>query len=93
MAVNESRSLNKSLDEGSTDGKYRKVRPNTTVDPGSGEDITNANRRGLHPYWNYGFIDTEAPTKVTPLKGSASSRPRSSTPVADISNNEMGANY
>ena len=37
MATNESRSLNKSMDEGATDGKYRKVRPNTTVAPGTGD--------------------------------------------------------
>ena len=86
-------SLNNSLNEGATDGKFRKVRPNTTVAPGTGEDLTLANRRGLHPYWNYGFLDTEAPVQVNPLATSASSKPRSATPVADISNNQMGANY
>ena len=58
MATNESRSLNKSMDEGATDGKYRKVRPNTTVAPGTGDEIMLANRRGLNPYWNYDFIDS-----------------------------------
>ena len=57
----ENKSLNQSVNEGATDGKYRKVRPNTTVAPGTGEDITLANRRGLHPYWNYDFIDQETP--------------------------------
>jgi hypothetical protein len=52
-----------------------------------------ANRRALNPYWNYDFIDTESTTKVNPLSNSASSKPRSPMPVADISNNEMGANY
>jgi hypothetical protein len=31
MATNESRSLNQSMADGATDGKYRKARPNTTV--------------------------------------------------------------
>ena len=86
-------SLNAALDEGATDSKYRKVRPNTTVAPGTGEDLTLANRRGLHPYWNYDFIDSETPAKVNPLSDSASGKPRSPMPVADISNNQMGANY
>jgi hypothetical protein len=29
MATNESRSLNQSMADGATDGKYRKARPNT----------------------------------------------------------------
>ena len=53
----ENKSLNQSVNEGATDGKYRKVRPNTTVAPGTGEDIPLANRRGLHPSWNYDVID------------------------------------
>jgi hypothetical protein len=93
MATNETRSLNGGLTEGSTDGKYRKVRPNTEVAAGTGEDLTLANRRGLHPYWNYDFIDQEAPSKVNPLATSASSKPRSPMPVADTFNNQMGANY
>ena len=93
MAVNESGSLNKSLSEGSTDGKYRKTAPNRTVDPGMGDDITMANRRGLHPYWNYDFIDQEAPIKVEPGKMDASSKKRSPMPVADISNNQMLGTY
>jgi hypothetical protein len=52
-----------------------------------------ANRRGLNPYWNYDFIDQEATTQVNPLSNSAASKPRSPMPVADISNNQMGANY
>ena len=44
MATNETGSLNQSLNEGATDGKYRKVRPNTTVAKGSGDDLTLGNR-------------------------------------------------
>lgn len=94
MATNESRSLNTSMNDGATDGKYRKVRPNTTVvDPSTGDDIVRANRRGLHPYMNYGFIDQETAVKVSPLSDAASAARRSATPVADIENNQMGANY
>ena len=93
MAVNETRSLNGGLTEGSTDGKYRKVRPNTEVATGTGDDITLANRRGLHPYWNYDFIDQAAPSMVEPGAMSASSKKRAPMPVADTYNNQMGANY
>jgi hypothetical protein len=68
MAVNISRSQNAELLEGATDGKYRKVRPNTTVAPGTGESATLANRRGLHAQMNYDFIAAEAPNKVNPGK-------------------------
>lgn len=61
MAVNTSRSMNKSLKEGTTDGKYRKVRPNTEVAEGSGDQETLSNRQMLNPFYNYGFITTEAP--------------------------------
>lgn len=94
MATNESRSLNSSLNEGATDGKYRKVRPNTTVaDPSAGDDIMRANRSGLNPYWNYDFIEQEATVKVNPVSGKSSTARRSPMPVADIMNNQMGANY
>ena len=89
----ENKSLNQSLGEGSTDGKYRKVRPNTTVAPGMGDEIVEANRRDLHPYWNYDFIDQEKPVKVEPGKTNVSSRPRAPMPVADISNNKMLGTY
>jgi len=93
MATNESRSLNQSLDEGATDGKYRKVRPNTTVSPGMGDEIMKANRRDLNPYWNYDYIDQEDPSKVNPLKKtSGGSSPRVDN-VADTENNKMGATY
>jgi len=66
MAVNKSRSENKSMLEGATDGKYRKRRPNTTVAPGQGDQTVVQNRAGLHPYMNYGFINSEDPNKVNP---------------------------
>lgn len=66
MAVNSSRSMNASLNEGATDGKYRKVRPDTQVGPGS-ED-TLANRQSLQPFYGYGFITSEYPNKVNPGK-------------------------
>lgn len=68
MTVNSSRSMNKSLDEGATDGKYRKVRPNTEVMPGLGTDETTRNRGTLHPFWGYGFVTSEMPDKVNPGK-------------------------
>ena len=66
MAVNSSRSMNASLAEGSTDGKYRKARPNTEV--GFGSEETMANRQSLHPFFGYGFITSEYPNKVNPGK-------------------------
>ena len=68
MAVNSSRSMNVSLNEGSTDGKYRKVRPDTHVVPGAGDQATQNNRQSLHPFYGYGFLTTEYPSKVNPGK-------------------------
>jgi len=68
MAVNQSRSENASMQEGATDGKYKKRRPNTTVAPGQGDQTVVQNRAGLHPYMNYGFINSEDPNKVSPGK-------------------------
>ena len=93
MATNESGSLNESLNEGATDGKYRKVRPNTTIDPGMGDDIVRANRRGLNPYMNYDFIDQETPAKVNPGKMTANSSSRPASDVFNVSEKQMGANY
>jgi hypothetical protein len=61
MAVNISRSQRMDLLEGATDGKYRKVRPNTSAVVGSGNEQTLAGRQHLHPDWNYDFIDREVP--------------------------------
>lgn len=68
MSVNSSRSMNKSLDEGATDGKYRKVRPDTEVIAGLGDSATVDNRASLHPFYGYGFLTTEFPSKVNPGK-------------------------
>lgn len=68
MAVNSSRSMNKSLDEGATDGKYRKARPDTEVIPGFGDEATLDNRQSLHPFYGYGFVTSEFPSKVNPGK-------------------------
>jgi hypothetical protein len=67
MTVNKLRSENAELNEGATDGKYRKRRPNTTVAAGMGDELVVKNRAGLHPYMNYGFINSEEPAKVNPL--------------------------
>lgn len=66
MTVNISRSQNAELSEGATDGKYRKRRPNTTLAAGMGDQLVVKNRAGLHPYMNYGFINSEEPAKVNP---------------------------
>ena len=66
MTVNYSRSNNTEMAEGSTDGKYRKRRPNTVVAPGMGDQSVIKNRAGLHPYMNYGFINSEETTKRNP---------------------------
>ena len=94
MAVNESRSLNNELNEGATDGKYRKVRPNTTVAPGMGDQLVNANRSDLNPYWNYDFIDQEDPTKLNPLKTEAQGKTiKPESPLKFMYEDQMGANY
>jgi hypothetical protein len=66
MTVNKLRSENAELLEGATDGKYRKRRPNTTVAQGQGDELVVKNRSGLHPYMNYGFINSEEQAKVNP---------------------------
>ena len=66
MTVNNSRSQNAGLQDGATDGKYRKRRPNVVVAPGMGDELVVQNRADLHPYMNYGFINSEEPSKVNP---------------------------
>jgi len=68
MAVNTSRSMNAGLNEGATDGKYRKVRPNTEVVYGQGDEQTLDNKQSLHPFYGYGFATSEYPNKVNPGK-------------------------
>jgi hypothetical protein len=70
MAVNTSRSMNEGLAEGSTDGKYRKVRPDTEVGDVQGNEKTMDNRQSLHPFYGYGFVTSEYPDeqKVNPGK-------------------------
>lgn len=68
MAVNSSRSMNASLDAGTTDGKYRKARPDTEVIAGLGDEATLDNRQSLHPFFGYGFATSEFPNKVNPGK-------------------------
>lgn len=68
MAVNSSRSMNNSLNEGATDGKYRKARPDTEVIAGLGDEATLDNRQSLNPFYGYGFITSEFPNKVNPGK-------------------------
>lgn len=66
MTYRKLRSENASLEQGATDGKYRKRRPNVEVDPGMGDELVVKNRSGLHPYFNYGFINSEETNKVNP---------------------------
>lgn len=70
MAVNTSRSMNQSLNEGATDGKYRKVRPDTQVVDIEGNEKTLDNRQTLHPFFGYGFVTSEYPAdqQVNPGK-------------------------
>lgn len=68
MAVNSSRSMNGSLAEGATDGKYRKVRPDTEVADTAGNELTLDNRQSLHPFAAYGFLTSEYAAKVNPGK-------------------------
>ena len=68
MAVNNSRSLNGDLREGTTDGKYRKARPDTTLGEArnaQGVALTHQEREVLHPFYGYGFITTETQDRVT----------------------------
>jgi len=64
MAVNTSRSMNESLAEGATDGKYRKARPDTEVLDIAGHEKTMDNRQTLHPFAGYGFSTSEAPAEA-----------------------------
>lgn len=93
MSVYQYRSPNQALNEGATDGKYRKVRPDTSVVPGMGEELVKANRAGLHPFFNYGFIDTETQNKVSPGSSQTKSGPAPSyaAPVSYLTNYSTSA--
>jgi hypothetical protein len=54
------------LSEGSTDGKYRKRRPDTTLADLAGDRVIEQNRDGLNPFYNYGYVNSEAQAKVAP---------------------------
>lgn len=69
MAVNSSRSQSVSLREGETDGKYRKVRPNTEAIPGAGDEIMRLNREHLHAPMNYGYVTQEIPLAQRAVPG------------------------
>jgi hypothetical protein len=62
--------MNESLKSGSTDGKYRKVRPNTEVGDIDGNEQTMDNRQSLNPFYGYGFVTSEYPedSQVNPGK-------------------------
>ena len=62
MAENTSRSMNRDLDEGLTDGKYKKRA--TRERGGQIDPATLMNRRDLNDIW-YG-VHAEAPIKVRP---------------------------
>ena len=66
MTVRKVRSNVESLEKGATDGKYRRSRPNTEVAPGMGDQLVKKNRAVLHPYMNYGFINSEEADQVNP---------------------------
>lgn len=63
MATNNSRSMKKSLLEGSTDGKYIKDRPDTETDRmnGDGDKLIKENRQSLNPLNGYQTVGYPAP--------------------------------
>jgi hypothetical protein len=69
MAVNTSRSMNESLAKGATDGKYRKIRPDTEVIDIEGNEKTLDNRQSLHPFAGHGFVTTEYPSDAMVVPG------------------------
>jgi hypothetical protein len=61
--------MNESLVEGATDGKYRKIRPDTEVVDHAGNEKTMNDRQTLHPFFGYGFATTEAPAESRVVPG------------------------
>lgn len=66
MTVIQSRSQKASMLNGTTDGKYRKRRPDTEIAPGMGDQLVEANRDTLNPFDGYDYINSEAGRKVSP---------------------------
>ena len=66
MTVLKVRSMREALEDGATDGSYRKRRPDTTVTPGLGDSLVYRLRASLNPFMNYGLINQEAVDKVNP---------------------------
>jgi hypothetical protein len=64
MAVNSSRSMTADLREGATDGKYRKLRPNTGGDSLNAA-VNSDERASLNPLDGYG-ARVEASVKILP---------------------------
>lgn len=66
MSYPTQRNKNGELVNGATDGKYQRVRMNTTVGPdnGLGDHLTISDRHGLNPL--NGYQDMESPVKVVP---------------------------
>lgn len=65
---NNERSLNADMNEGQTDGTYRKAHKDRggIVDP-----ATDLVRSQLHPWYGYGYATQEAHPKVLPGGGTA----------------------
>ena len=68
MTVNRSRSQNVDLLEGATDGRYRKIRPDT-VPLARNSAETMHNREHLHPPMNYDFITQQTPPEERSVPG------------------------
>lgn len=66
MTVNQSRSQKASMLYGSTDGKYRKRRPDTEVAVGLGDQLVETNRDSLNPFNGYDYVNSEAIRMVGP---------------------------
>jgi hypothetical protein len=63
-----SRSQVASLDEGATDGKYRKARPDTEVAMHDADAKIMAERATLNPWMNYGYATQQSPALLNPGK-------------------------
>ncbi len=66
MTVNNSRSRTAGMNEGATDGAFRKVRPDTEVADRDGDAAMRERRANLHPFFNYGHVTTEKTGQYNP---------------------------